>query len=69
MTNILMYEDLLLEKAVLPFLSNLDTELDRSSFANISVYQAVDLKGQDVFLITRSSPLLIILFVKIITCL
>jgi hypothetical protein len=25
-----MYEDLLLEKTVLPFLSNLDTELDRS---------------------------------------
>ena len=52
LTNILMYEDLLLEKAVLPFLSNLDTELDRSSFANIPVYQAVDLTGQDVFLIT-----------------
>jgi len=29
LTNILMYEDLLLEKAVLPFLSNLDSELDR----------------------------------------
>ena len=29
MTNILMYEDKLLESAVLPFLSGLDTEIDR----------------------------------------
>jgi hypothetical protein len=32
-----MYEDLLLEKAVLPFLSNLDTELDRCGYRHLSV--------------------------------